>query len=103
VPVLFVHGNVASSRFFEETLAGQGWLKLCGLLRTPPRRTSQTTFLLENARSQRAPLSLPSLCRSTPIATTGELPFGVRLHTESGMEIEIAGKQRVTSEKAQAG
>jgi hypothetical protein len=37
------------------------------------------------------------------IAATGELPFGVRLDTESGMEIEIAGWQRGTREKAQAG
>ena len=40
------------------------------------------------ARRQRAPLSRPTPCRSTPITTTA-LPFMVRLDSEGAMEARL--------------
>jgi hypothetical protein len=68
--------------------AQQGWLKPCRLFRAPPKRTSQITPLLENARSQRAPLSRPTLRRRTPIATTA-LSFMVRLDSEGAVRVRL--------------
>jgi len=40
-------------------------------------------------RRQRGPLSPPTSCRSTPIATTGELPFLVRSGPEGAIEMRL--------------
>jgi hypothetical protein len=45
---------------------------------------------LEHGRSQRAPLSQPTLHRSTPITTTGP-SFTVRLDSEGAVKLRIAG------------
>src|SRR5215212_9258130 len=68
--------------------AQQGWLKPCRLFRALPRRTSQITPLLENARRRRVPLSQPTACRPTPIATTA-LPFVVRVDVEGVRELQL--------------
>jgi hypothetical protein len=53
-----------------------------------PLKTEFEKPFLEEGWCLRAPLSQPTACRPTPIATTA-LPFTVRLDTEGTMNVRL--------------
>ena len=63
---------------------------------TVQRSSEHPTFRKRRSR-QRSPLSPPTRCRSTPIATTG-LPFSLRLDTEGTMSARLLAWTRRAAE-----